>query len=118
MEIIIPKYFQNYTERKTWRGIERTSTTIYKGHKIYLNSYATDGIMCIISKRGFFYDKIIAKERHSYIDPVTLLRWAKDLIDFRKNKVKISCWWFHREFLDEQYSSIGRPIKICKKCKK
>ncbi len=112
MQIIIPNTFDNYTEEKTYRGIERTSTTIYKGYRIYLNAYASDGIMCIVSKGS----KIIASERYSSINPETLLQWAKNMVDARRFTVSIYCKLFHRKFIDEQYSSFGRPIRVCLKC--
>ena len=117
MEVLIPTTFDNYTERKTWRGIERTSTTFYKGHKIFLKTTATHGIYCRITKIKMLNSKIIAHELYSSINPLVLLQWSKDLIDFRSNKISLYCRLFHQKFLDEQYSSIGRPIKICKKCK-
>ena len=76
-----------------------------------------DGIYCRVTKMKMLNNKIIAQELYSSINPVALLQWCKDLIDLRSNKVNFYCWLFHQEFLEEQYSSIGRPIKVCKKCK-
>lgn len=76
-----------------------------------------DGIYCRVTKIGWFNDRVIAKELYSSIEAEMLLKWTKNMIDARKSKVKFYCWLFHQEFLEEQYSSVGRPIKICMKCK-
>ena len=118
MEIFIPTTFDNYTERKTWRGIEKTSTTFYKGHKIFLKTCAIDGIYCVVTKIRLFNNNIIAQELYSYIDAEILLKWAKNMIDARGQIITLWCCVFHKKFHNVMYSSIGKPIINCLKCKK